>query len=271
MNLHRHGLVLAAAMAFSNPALASVTVDVDGDTVTADIEIGTLEADMTITFENAIGLTAESIGISATTISVTDVSLLARLPSGMSIPAAFPLKITVEPPSAKGLSFTGAATIEIHTHALSLVTNSPLRLMKAPLGGDFVDITESLASGSVRSRGRTGGFSEFIIGIDTRSHATMASAKFDDLDDVLADATLPSALRTTLEDYVDDARADYLLGDYVDAIDDLEDFIDEVEDEAGGDIANVWRASRDLDNDAGLMIAQAKTLIFSLRMLNALP
>lgn len=252
------------------PAQASVSVSVSGNTVSADISIGSVEADFSLEFENAVGLNASSIGISASVINPLSISLLDRLPSGFSIPAVVPLKIVVEPPDDEGLSFTDTVKVELHTHALSLVTNSPLRLMKAPLGGDFVDITESLASGSVRSRGRTGAFSEFVLAIDVRSHTSVAALKLDDLDDQVDDTDIPVSIRTTLQGYVDAADIDLGNGDYLDAIAELEDLIDEVETNAGSNIPNVWRASRDLDNVAGRIISQAKTLIFSLRMANAL-
>ncbi len=251
-------------------ATAATTVTVDGDTIQAEVTTVVAQADVTIAFDNVIGLSANSIGITASTIDPTDISLLARLPAGMTIPQAFPIMITVEPPDTHGLSFTDTAMVEIHTHALSLVTNSPLRLMKAPLGGQFEDITESLASGSVRSRGRTGGFSQFVIAVETRSHSTVGQLKFAQLDLELDDSAIAASVQSQLQSHLDAAKLSFDAGNYVDAIDELEELIDLVEAESGTNIPNVWRASRDLNNVAGRIHARASTLIFTLRMANAL-
>lgn len=264
-------IVASCLLTTVSVAAAQVTVEVDGNVVTADIDISGVKADVTITFDQAIGLSAQSIGLSASLVDITDPALLARLPAaGMGIPAAFPLKLTIEPPDHLGLSFTGTAVVEIHTHALTLVTNSPLRLLKAPLGGDFIDVTESLAAGSVRSRGRTGGFSEFVIGIETRPHTTVAAAKLNALEVELASPTLSTAVRTELLGYFDAAEAAVLNADYVGAVGHLQDLIEAVDGYQGSEIPNVWRASRDLDNLAGRLMAGARSAIFNLRMANTL-
>lgn len=271
MTLFNRFIVALTLVASAGFAQAQVSVAVSGNVVTADIDINGVKCDVTITFDQAIGLNAQSIGLSASLVDVTDPALLSRLPAtGMGIPAAFPLKLTIEPPDNLGLSFTGTATVEIHTHALTLVTNSPLRLLKAPLGGDFIDVTESLAAGSVRSRGRTGGFSEFVIGIDTRTHDAAAAVKFAALEAELGSPAIEESIRTELLGYFDTAQAAALNGDYLDAVAALDDFIDAVNGYQGQQIPNVWRASRDLDNVAGRMMAGARSIMFNLRMANTL-
>ncbi|MDX1569124.1 MAG: DUF6689 family protein [Xanthomonadales bacterium] len=253
-------------------AVAQVVVQVDENVVQAEISVAGLEADMTVTFDQVVGLSPQSIGISAGLVDPTNLSLLERLPdSSMGIAAAFPLKIVIEPPEEHGLSFTGTATVEIHTHALTLTTNSPFRLLKAPLGGDFEDITASLASGSVRSRGRVGGFSEFVIGVDTRLHDTVAAEKFAALAAELTNPSIDPAVQGELQTLLDSAEASFAAGEHLDAVAALDDFIDLVAEHQGTDIPNVWRATRDLDNVAGRLMASARTLIFSLRMANSFP
>lgn len=250
----------------------SIAVEIEGNTLTADLAFPSgVSADITVTFENAIGLSADSIGLSAELIDVTDPGLLTRLPDTLtSVPAAFPVMITIEPPVDQGLSFTETATVEIHTHHLTLVTNTPLRLFKAPLGGAFRDITETIGAGSIRSRGRTGGFSQFLIIADLRSHDVVANLKLDGLEDLVAQPEVDDALAATLQTHLDAARTDLNAGNYLGAIDHVEDFMDDVEANSGTGLPNIWRASRDLDNVAGDMMGGASSLRFTLRMANSL-
>lgn len=270
----RHLLLILCACGMllgSGLAAAAVDVQVDGNRVVANIALpGAIGAELILEFDQAIGLSTDSIGIDAQLADLTDVNLLARLPSTLtSIPAAFPVLITIEPPADEGLSFTGAAKVEIHTHNLTLVTDTPLRLFKAQLAGPFSDITESIGAGSVRSRGRTGGFSQFLIIADLRSHEEVAALKFDGLELRLDDPALSTALADSLSASLAAARSDFDSGDVLDAIDHVEDFLSEVQANADA-LPHVWRASRDLDNLAGELIARASSLRFTLRMANSL-
>lgn len=264
-------LVLALGLA---PAAHGdpVALDIDGNRATAEISLtGGIGVDLTIEFDQVIGLTSAALGVEAELVTVTDPTLLARLPSGLVNPVgAFPVMITVEPPVNSGLTLSGLVEVELHTHNLTLVTNTPLRLFKAPLGGEFRDITDNIGAGSIRSRGRTGGFSQFMILADLRSHDAVAADKLADLDAELGAASLSSTDRSALQAYVDAADADLDAGLYLDAADHIDEFIDAVDGLAGAGIANVWRASRDVHNSAGELIGQASSLRFSLRMANSL-
>ena len=76
-----------------------------------------------------------------------------------------------------GLSFRGTGRIEVHTHALVYAVGSPYRVLKAPLGGPFRDITDEVAQGSVRARGTYGGFSQFLIVADLRETGDVVDTK----------------------------------------------------------------------------------------------
>lgn len=243
-----------------------LTIDVDGNIAGLEISLtGSLEVDVEIEFEgDLVGLNTSNLNVTANVVSLLDLSLLSRLPSGLVLPTLFPVMITIEPPSTGGLSFSDAYTIELHTHSLAYVTDTPFRLMKAPLGGDFYDITEYVGAGSIRARGSSGGFSQFMIMLDLRSHDSVAQLKIDELRDIVDDASLGSTLDTDLHDLLDDTEDALDLDEYLDAIDAIEDFVDLVETNAGSNIPNVWRSARDLDNFAGEMLGWARSLRFSL-------
>lgn len=263
---------LLAALLLAAPGLAAaggiVNTTVDGNTVEAEIALpGGLGADVTITFESAVGLSPAALGLSAFLVSPTDTDLLSRLPAGsVGIPAGFPVVLRIEPSTTSPLSFSGTATVELYTHALTYTPMSPLRLFKAPLAGEFVDITAYNGMGSYRVGGSTGGFSEFLIGVDERSIASTVTAKFGLLQDVLDDCALPEPVASALQDEINDAWIDYSGGLFQEAADGMDDFVDVVEANAGSSIPNVWRATRDLTNCAGTLVERAATLRFSLNL-----
>ena len=266
-------LTAIALILFSGSLAAqTISISTSGNEVEADIDflLG-LGADLTLEFDSAFGLSASSVGISASIVNPLNIGLLSRLPSvDVSIPSAFPMLITVEPPLTGGLGFTDTVLVEIHTHHLSLLPNTPFRLFKASLGGDFEDITETIGAGSIRSRGRTGGFSQFLILADLRSHDTVGDVKFDGIEDYLDDLSLPTAVDSGLRAHLSNARTHFEAQDYTDAEDDIDLFISAVESAAGSSIPNVWRAARDLENAAGNLVGKASSLRFTLRMAESL-
>ena len=146
-----------------------VQITIEGNTAVARVGApGTPIAEVILDFEDASGLTASSLGLTASLVKVMDPTLLARLPSNglAQIPTTQPLLITIEPPATGGLSFRGTGRFELHTHALPYEIGSSLRVFKAPLNGTFRDTTEEIAQGSVRARSRYDGFSQFIIAAD---------------------------------------------------------------------------------------------------------
>ncbi|MDC9503889.1 hypothetical protein PSH98_20570 [Pseudoalteromonas sp. Angola-18] len=59
-----------------------VSVNIHGNSAEAIIELpGGVSADITLEFENAVGLTAQNLGISAEVVDITSQALLQRLPS----------------------------------------------------------------------------------------------------------------------------------------------------------------------------------------------
>jgi hypothetical protein len=279
MNMRRRipalfALVLVAALPAEAiiPGIASSSIS--GSTVSLSVSLpDSLEADVTLSFEDVTGLSVNNLGLSAQVINPADPTLLARLPGG-SVPAsAFPVLLRIEPPVTGSLSFSGIASLRIHTHNLQYTAATPLRIFSAPLGGAFNDITVSMGSGSYRARSTTGGFSEFLIVSEGRTVDQVIAAKFDRLEALLEgyEGSISSSLYDDLEELLEAARAEYGQGETQDAIHEIDDFIELIEDHSGGTgIPDVWRSARDLNNVAGYLRAGAMTLDFSLALKHSL-
>lgn len=277
--------LLAGALA-APPVSAQVTVDIVGDTAHATISLqddqgATWEAEATIGFHAPQNLSAESLNLTAELFDPADPVMAGRMPPGIVTTADFPMIVTVEPPVVNwlfrsgfepgqsptgSLSFLDAYDFELHTHHLVYTPGSPYRLLKAPVGGNFVDITSDVQSGSTRARGRGGAFSQFAIGVDERLQLLVALDKLVALDARLLTAVLDDLLRLDLVGLlvqVNTALLVPLLG-CQNAQAPLAQFRSEVDKNAGSGIANAWRAERDLVNDAGELESLAATLQFTL-------
>lgn len=264
-------LVAALAALAAAPAAAAdvLGVTIDGDTASARIELpGGIAADLTITFENAIGLSAANLGLDAELVSVSDLTLLSRLPQLASIPTAFPVLVTIEPPATGGLSFSGLVSVGLYTHNLMYTAGTPLRLFSAPLGGSFVDVTDEVSSGSYRVRGAKGDFSQFLIVADTRLVDTVIGEKLTRAENLLDTHwnAIDSTLAAQLDGHLAGARTSWEGGQTVAALSQVESFLKKLEKADGSDVPDVWRSARDLDNVAGLLRAAGETLHFSLTL-----
>lgn len=269
-------LPVAALLASLLPAAAGAqlaavgpTVTIDGNKAAVTLAAGGVSVDLTLTFEQVVGLNAANLGISARVVSPSE--LVGRMPDAAltSLPAGFPLMVTVEPPATGGLSFSGVTGVEVHTHDLSFTADSPLRLFKAPIGGPFADITESMGMGSYRARGSSGGFSQFLIVADLRSDSDVVERKLDALDAAFAKGAgaIPVSVRGVLQSSLGAIRTAWNGGDVRGAISAAETFAAAVKTAAdAGSVPNVWRSARDLDNVAGNLRAAAGTLRFSLAL-----
>lgn len=261
-------LLLGAAA----PASAGLNnLHVSGDELTAEIDLaGAVDGDLAVRFEDSSNLSTSSLGASVALLGSTELlDVASRLPAlSVAVPSAYPVRLTIEPPTTGGLAFDGVVEIEIYTNDLTYVLGSTLRLFAAPLNGDFVDITKSVDGGSYRVRGSKGEFSEFVIADDLRSVDTVILEKIDRLEDTLTEheADVDATVYSTLTALLADVESEYDADDEEDALDALDDFIDEVESNRGADVPETWRAARDLENVAGKLLAAAETLRFSLEI-----
>ncbi|ARD44985.1 DUF6689 family protein [Colwellia sp. PAMC 21821] len=267
-------VMAATAILFSTLSFASepLSVNVQGNKVEVFIHLpGNISADLTLQFENAVGLTKESLGLTAELIDVSSLDIIDRLPNGLNISpaAAFPMMITIEPKPNTGFSFSGVATVDLHTHNLEYTAGTPLRLFKAPLNGEFKDITTTMGSGSYRVRGTTGKFSQFIIVADLRAHLVVVQQKLNDLQIALNEFSpqINAAVYSELLQDVNDISQLISAQDYTMASNKLNAFNRRINDNRGINIPDVWRSSRDIRNIAGELMAFSKTLRFSLRLI----
>lgn len=263
-------LMLAASFLLATTANVTaqtlpVRVTTAGNFATVEVgPVGEPLAEVNITFDDAAGLSADSLGVSARLVSLTDPLLLARLPDPMhtQLDPALPLMITIEPPAAGGLAFNRTARVEVHTHALAYTVGSSYRLIKAPLNGGFRDITDEIAPGSVRARGTTGGFSQFLVVADVRPSSTVIAGKIEWLRARIA--ALPATERPSFDAQLDAAEAAVASGAYADAIAAVDSLRAHAAARAGTGLTQQWRATRDADNQAGNLMAGAATLRFSI-------
>jgi hypothetical protein len=291
-------------MALAAAASAQVVVTVNGDTANATISLTdnngtTYDADVTIVFENPHGLTPPALNLTAELIDPATINrrlvndglgnsncYLLILPICPTIDPAFPMMITVEPidfpwifrsgfetsaaafPGLDDLSFINTYQMDVHTHDLTYTNGSPYRVFKAPVGGNFHDVTNDVMPGSVRVRGRGGAFSQFVVANDPRSSfllgAPVASTeKIVELNLRILAAIISDGLRLQLLDLLGQVDA-LLLVDLTGALAALDSLIDLINLDAGSEIPNVWSADHANPNDAGEMLELAETLRFSM-------
>ena len=262
------GTALVLGLAPSAFAQAIIPLTISGREATGVIDLpGGVGAELSITFEEVVGLNPAALEVSAGLADPLDAALLARLGGGGLIvpPAAFPVVIRIEPSPSSALSFAGTVALSLHTHNLNLVPDVPLALHSASGGGSFRDITRSEGIGSYRAGGTGGGFSEFVIVVDRRPIDTVIAAKFDAAQALLNDhaPSITGAVLTDLQARLGQARTTYQAGATVAAIGEVTAFSDVVRANSG-DIPDVWRAHDSRVNVAGMLRAAADTLKFSL-------
>lgn len=258
-----------ALMATASPSAAdTVSLSVSGNEATGVIALpGGLGADLTLTFEDPTGLTADALDVSADVVNPLDMTLLSRLPAdGVGIPGGFPVLIRIEPAAGSTLAFRGTYAVSVHTGNLNYLPGSPLGLASAASGADFHDITSSLGSGSVRAGGTKGTFCDFLILTDTRTIDTIIGEKYDALENALeTGASLMSTpVATDLTARLQQSRSAWASGNTAAALTALDGFASAVLTQSGTAIPDEWAAGSDEVNVAGLLRAGAATLDFSL-------
>ncbi|QNP42202.1 hypothetical protein H8B22_11635 [Lysobacter terrestris] len=260
--------LLYLASAAASAAALPITLTASGNHAQASIGSPTQPiAELSLDFQDATGLSASSLGVTASLVDPLDPALLARLPSATltTLPGALPLLVTIEPPAAGGLSFRNTGRLEIHTHAIPYSIGSSFRVFKAPLGGAFRDVTDEIAQGSVRARTTYGGFSQFLILVDVRNTADVVEEKLTWLRAKVA--ALPAGERPAFDALLDQAEAGADGADYAAAITAIDALRARAQARAGQQLANEWRATRDVTNQAGELVAGANTLRFSVAYL----
>ena len=280
-------LAVAGCLLFlSSAALAGgvVVTIIDGNKAKADITLPnpgggnyTAEFELEFEVENLQNLTVACIGITADVLDAAEIAdVQQRLPHGANgqqiVDPAFPVRVTVEPPVGCGLSFQNHYDVSLDTADLVYTPGGPYRLVKAQIGQAFHYVTGSVTAGSVRSRGRAGGFSEFVIIRDTAPvYAADCESEYNDLDARLAAATMSPTARRALETDLAVSRAAYEAGNLTDAIQRLSTFDAHCVAYGGEALPNRWRSARDLDDVEGDLVGHTDNLRFMMGRLSGSP
>lgn len=270
---HRRSILVSAfialAMMSGTAAYADIVgLQVTGNRATASVEFPAGPSlDLELVFEDSIGLSAESLGLSAQLVDPLDPTLLARLRRiGGGIPLGLPILIAIEPPADQPLTFRGVVEVHIHTHDLPFSVNTPLRLVAASNGGTFHDITDMVSLGSFRTKGTKGGFSEFLIAVELDSRRAVIQ-KFNSLEAYLgahASQISDPQVVTDLNARLNAAKSAFMSGDLITAVDEAQAFSTLVHAQAPSVIPDVWRSNGGVENVAGNLRQRANTLRFSL-------
>jgi hypothetical protein len=271
-------LLLHAAAASAGSVVVTI---INGNTARADITLsdanGTYTAEFDVQFEteNLQNLTIECIGITADALDAGEIAnIQSRLPhpGTQTIDPAFPVRVTVEPPAGCGLAFQNQYDVSLDTGNLVYAPFSPYRLVKAPIGQPFQYVTGTVTAGSVRARGRAGGFSEFVIINDSSpQYSTDCESQYNDLAAQLAAATISPSARRTLEVDLAVSRAAYEAGDFQRAITLLQNFDAHCAEFGGTSLPNRWRSARDLTDVEGDLIGGSSSLHFMMGRLSGSP
>jgi hypothetical protein len=280
-------LLLSALMltAYASAAAAGdsvVVTIVDGRKAKADITLVnpngghyTAEFELEFEAEGLQNLTPECVGITADVLDATEIAnIKQRLPHAahQDVAPGFPVRVTVEPPAACGLTFQNHYDVTFETEDLVYTPGGPYRLVKAPLGGLFHYVTGSVTQGSVRSRGRTGAFSEFVIIADTNPTFTAdCETQYDVMQGRIDAASMSPTARQALTVDLAISRAAYEAHNYADAIQRLAIFDQHCVEYAGAALPNVWRSMRDTDNVEGDLVGNTDSLRFMMGRLSGQP
>lgn len=265
------GCVLLIAQTAQAQSVLPSSLTISDNTIQAKLELAPeIAVDLTVEFENAVGLNANSVDISAQLLNPTSASILSRLPSSLiSAPGAFPVMVSIEPKTDKGFAFEGVAAVELYTKALHYTVGSPLRLFRSHDNEAFEDITMLTASGSFRARGNTGSFSDFIIMLDTRTQTDVISTKYALLDTLVNNArnSISGGLLVSIDGALTSLYSSLNTADYAAALTTVDSLIAMVEGADGAQVDDVWRSSDDIVNVKGELLTRLYTLRYSLRTL----
>ena len=246
-------------------------VSLNGNKLQAKLDVSSsIAIDLVVEFENSIGLSAANLDISATLVTPTANTVLNRLSStDISVLPTFPVIISISPKADSGFGFEGLASVEIYTKAVDYNAAMPARQFRSHANGEFEDITTMVSAGSIRARGTTGSFSDFMILLDERSSEQMLDATFAQLNQLVNQNSdlITSVLATSIQTSLNALQSALFTTDYAAALVVTDNLISLTENASNEQMSTVWRSSGDLVNMQGELLTRLKTLRYSLRVM----
>lgn len=266
--------------AFAGTPANSIVVTIDGDEAEVDITLvdgaEVYELDFDLHFDDVDNLTEACLGLSAELLDASEqAAISARLPRvSQSIAAEFPIVVRVEPPASCGLAFRGDVDVDFHTDEhVVFAPGSGYRFFKGPVGGALKDITGVIGAGSIRTRGRSGRFSEFLLGFEAnQDYDQQVQESLAELRTLLDSPDLAAAVKAVLDLDLDLAEAAYTNGAYAAAAAHVLEFETHVDALGGVGIPNSWQAS--VAGSAALegeLLGSSGPLAFALARLSGAP
>jgi hypothetical protein len=266
------GVLLFTLLSSSSIAqtVSPSSVSINGNVLKAKLQVTSLiEVDLVVEFEKSIGLSANNIDISASLVDVNSSSVTNRINvDDIKLIPSFPVVISITPKVNSGFGFEGLASVEIYTKSIDYNVAMPARLFRSHDNGNFEDITSMVSAGSIRARGNTGSFSDFMILLDERSNVDMIEDTFSQLNQLFnqhSDKVL-QILGMSIQTSIISLQQALLMSDFATALELTESLISLTESATGDQMSNVWRSSNDVINMQGELLTRLKTLRFSLRV-----
>ncbi len=134
---------------------------------------------------------------------------------------------------------------------------------------NFEVITSKISAGSIRARGNTGSFSDFMLLLDERNNADVIDDTFSQLNQLVSQYNnhISATLAITIQTGISALQQALLMTDYTAALEVVEELIIVTENASGEQLSNVWRSSNDLVNMQGELLTRLRTLKYSLRVI----
>jgi hypothetical protein len=250
--------------------VSPTAISINGNILQAKLQVtNSIEIDLVVEFEKSIGLSANNIEISASLIDVNSSSVTNRFNvNDIKLVPSFPVIISISPKVNSGFGFEGLASVEIYTKSVDYNVAMPARLFRSHNNGNFEDITSMVSAGSIRARGNTGSFSDFMILLDERSNADMIEDTFSQLNQLFNQHgdKVSLILSLSIQTSINSLQQALLMSDFATALELTESLISITENATGDQMSNVWRSSNDVINMQGELLTRLKTLRFSLRV-----
>jgi predicted nucleotidyltransferase len=250
--------------------VSPTSISINGNILQAKLQVtNSIDIDLVVEFEKSIGLSANNIEISASLIDINSSSVTNRINVDdiKAIPS-FPVVISITPRANSGFGFEGLASVEIYTKSIDYNVAMPARLFRSHDNGNFEDITSMVSAGSIRARGNTGSFSDFMILLDERSNTDMIEDTFSQFNQLFNQHSdkVSLVLAMSIQTSINSLKQALLLSDFATALELTESLISITENATGDQMSNIWRSSNDLINMQGELLTRLKTLRFSLRV-----